>query len=147
MERGGDHRARAGEGKEMRMRKFRFCSDCGEPITKGSKSGKCRRCGHMKGNIKQIKKHSKPRSCSECPREISQRSTTGKCKWCRDKEIRTRKTASLNSKGTKDAICYRCKKPYKANKNQHPKYSYCPSCKAFSTAMSPALLWSGGGNI
>lgn len=131
----------------MRTPTFRFCSDCREPITRGSKSGKCRRCGHMKENLKQTGKTSGPRICSECPREISLRSVTGKCKWCRGKELRAYKTASLNSKGMKDAICYRCKKPYKARKDQHPKYSYCPSCKAFAKEISPALIWSSRGNL
>lgn len=131
----------------MRMRKFRFCSDCGEPITRGSISGKCKSCGHRKENIKQTKKVAEPRICSECPREIPQRSVTGKCKWCRAKERRAHKTASLNPKEMKDAICYRCKKRYKARKDQHPKYSYCPSCKAFVNTMAPGLIWSSRGNL
>lgn len=146
MERGGDGRARA-RGGEMRTRTFRFCSDCGEPITRGSISGKCRRCGHMKENLKGAKKDPGPRFCSQCPRQIPQRSVTGKCKFCRGKELRAYKTASLNPKEMKDAICYRCKKPYKARKDQHPKYSLCLSCKAFAKEASPALLWSGAGKI
>ena len=134
------------KGREMRMRTFRLCS-CGESISRGSKSGKCRRCGHMKENLKRTKKVAKPRICSECDGPIPQRSVTGKCKWCRGKETRARKTASLNPKGKKDAVCFRCKKPYKANKNQHPKYSLCLSCKAFAKAMTSSLIWSSRGNV
>lgn len=101
----------------------------------------------MKGSIKQVKKTPEPRLCSECPREISQRSVTGKCKWCRAKEIRAYNSSSLYPKDKIKAICFRCKKPYVAKADQHPKYSYCLSCKAFAKEMSPALLWSGRGNL
>lgn len=41
----------------------------------------------------------------------------------------------------KYAVCFCCKKKYKARKNQHPKYSLCPDCKNYKEEFEIANLW------
>ena len=46
---------------------------------------------------------------------------------------------------TESAICFKCKKPYKAGKNQHPKYSLCPLCKKENEQIISGSRWVGHG--
>jgi len=39
------------------------------------------------------------------------------------------------------AICFRCKKKFRARKNQHPKYSLCPSCKTYKDDFESGSSW------
>lgn len=39
------------------------------------------------------------------------------------------------------AICFRCKKKFRARKNQHPKYSICPSCKTYKDNFGLGFSW------
>jgi len=42
---------------------------------------------------------------------------------------------------TKQAICFRCKKKFRARKDQHPKYSLCPSCKDYKEEFGSGSSW------
>lgn len=42
---------------------------------------------------------------------------------------------------TKQAKCFRCKKKFRVKKNQHPKYSLCPSCKTCKDEFGSELSW------
>lgn len=39
------------------------------------------------------------------------------------------------------AICFCCKKKFRARKNQHPKYSLCPSCKNYKDRHGSGFSW------
>jgi len=39
------------------------------------------------------------------------------------------------------AVCFRCKKAFRARKNQHPRYSFCPQCKQFRGEFSSGWFW------
>ena len=42
---------------------------------------------------------------------------------------------------TEDAICYRCKRPFRARKDQHPKYSICEPCRVKNGHLTGASRW------
>ena len=53
----------------------------------------------------------------------------------------TRKTSPFKCERTEQAICYKCKKPFRARKDQHPKYSICEPCRAKNARLTGAARW------
>jgi hypothetical protein len=47
----------------------------------------------------------------------------------------------LQTAKTLMAICFRCKKKFKARKNQHLKYSICPVCQNYWRIFEQGELW------
>ena len=101
--------------------------DCNNPITRGSTSGYCKGCASRIAVARSNRICKNP----QCRRPIKITNKAGECYRCR---IYTRKPANFKKPSPwykkEIHICFRCKKPFRGRKNQHPTQSFCPGCKS-----------------
>ena len=119
-----------------------ICKVCGEPISKGAKKGLCRSCA---GRIRVI---NSGRKCKKCGKPITKNNSTDECYRCKLYNRTPEKHSKTNTwYKDKRIICYRCKRRFRARKDQHPKYSFCPVCKTEVKYISDSSHWIDKGGF
>jgi len=125
------------------MSEDKICKVCGDSYTWNSKKGLCRSCA-AKASVTDSGK-----VCSKCGKPIKASNEEGICYNCKDYKPKRKYTFSKDNPWflTNMAICWNknCRKKFYISKNQDPRYSLCPACKAIRHEMS-ATNWISRGH-
>lgn len=115
------------------------CSDCGKPITEGSKTGRCRSCAQRRAIVRKLE--NSKRRCP-CGRKIIAWNGSGLCSKCIQRRRRyfyqhdfsswraeARRKKKAEKQAGKKGRCRTCKKEFNLEGWQHSSLHWCPKCQ------------------
>ena len=117
--------------------------DCRKP-TKAK--GLCRSCA-AKAYIQGLDKKCKNPRCNNLIRVNNKTDECYQCKRYPKKPADFNKGSSWYKSNHIKCFNKDCGKTFRARKNQHPKYSFCPTCKARAKHISNVSRWTNRGGF